>query len=396
MKRLLLILLIAFPCLSRAQGIAAQISSVDSLIYALIQTPTTPGSVTHGHEAYILYEIDSTLRALYNSIGASGNLQAVTALGNNTNTGIYVGATGSYTVPNTGTRIISTTEVQEYVGGVYQGGLASNVYQSVDLSSGNIGVIKAGRLTGVRTGLVPDEGTGVGLASTIVLHKTKDQITVGDTSTQGTKQTIYGDWCYKSGIPFSYMGDDGAGAWEAIFTSSTHGGTTTLHDDTTTGTLNQWLSLGSGTYAMLDDTAKGRNGLYLMTEHTYDSLVALAGFITPTSKSTLTNKRITTRDTAATSYTTNVTFNSDNYTGALISAQAGALNFVNFTGTPQPWDGFKIGIVDNGTPVALTWGTAFKGTSSASLPTTTVSGKVLLIQLVDVFNTWWCTGVVQQ
>lgn len=380
MKRLLLILLLAFPCLSRAQGIPGQISSVDSLIYALIQTPTTPGSVTHGHEAYILYEIDSTLRALYTAIGASGNLQAVTALGNTTTITTYFGnATTGCQLNSTGFTYNAggVNALQFPVGSVVDG---QNVISIKDANSAFRGGFGASLLTAARQWRFPDEGNA-GLPGTLVTHTTKDPITIGNIANQGTFHTIFGDWCYKSGIPFSYLGDDGAGAWEAILTSSTHGGTTTLHGDTAAGTLNQWFSLGSGTYAMLDDTAKGRNGLYIMTEHTYDSLVALAGFITPTSKSTLTNKRYTARDTSFTT-ATSVTFNTDRFDGGTISALASSIT-IGVSGTPTAKQSFVMEIWDNGSAQTLTFGASIVFGSSVTAPATTAGSttKPLTIQL---------------
>ena len=102
--------------------------------------------------------------------------------------------------------------------------------------------------------------------------------------------------------------------------------------------------------------------------------------VTPTNVVTLTNKRITARDSVATSFGGgSVAYNLDNYDGATISAQAAALNFVNPAGTPANKQFFNIAIKDNGSAQTLSWGTNFSGGGTNPLPLTTVAGKILIL-----------------
>lgn len=114
----------------------------------------------------------------------------------------------------------------------------------------------------------------------------------------------------------------------------------------------------------------------------YNTTWSTVGDVTTTGTQTLTNKRITKRVSTAASITSPLAWNSDNYDGYTITAQAGALTISADAGTPTDHQTMVFRIEDNGTARALTWTT---GSSKAfralgvTLPTTTVLGKVMKI-----------------
>jgi hypothetical protein len=113
------------------------------------------------------------------------------------------------------------------------------------------------------------------------------------------------------------------------------------------------------------------------------------------STQTLTNKRITDRVGSTTSSAT-PTINTDNYDAYSITALAEAITSMttNLSGTPTNFQMLLIRIKDNGTARAITWGTSFQS-GVATLPTTTVAGKTLLVGLMwdSVDSKWTCESV---
>jgi len=108
---------------------------------------------------------------------------------------------------------------------------------------------------------------------------------------------------------------------------------------------------------------------------------------------TLVNKRVTKRvGTIASS--SNPTINTDNYDVFKITALAtGVASFTtNLTGTPTDEQQLVIVIKDNNTARALTWGASFQSSGVASLPTTTVIGKIHRVGLVydTQVSRWVC------
>ena len=102
---------------------------------------------------------------------------------------------------------------------------------------------------------------------------------------------------------------------------------------------------------------------------------------------TLTNKRINKR-TSTTTSTATLTPSPANYDVYTLTAQAAALTIANPTGTINIGDTIAIYVTDDATARAISFGTYFKG-FGAALPTTTTSGKTLLItaQYYDT-NLW--------
>lgn len=106
---------------------------------------------------------------------------------------------------------------------------------------------------------------------------------------------------------------------------------------------------------------------------------------------TLTNKRITKRVTTITSNAT-PTVNTDNCDRVSITALAAAITSMttNLSGTPSDFDQLEYRIKDDGTARAITWGASF-ASRAATLPTTTVLGKVLTVMFEwDSVTSKWC------
>ncbi len=106
-------------------------------------------------------------------------------------------------------------------------------------------------------------------------------------------------------------------------------------------------------------------------------------YITTTSTSTLTNKRITKRVSSVTS-TSTLTMDSDSYDGYVITALATNMTIAAPTGTPTQLQPLLIRIKDNATARTLTWNSIFR-VVGVTLPTTTVISKYNIIGCV--YNT---------
>jgi hypothetical protein len=65
-----------------------------------------------------------------------------------------------------------------------------------------------------------------------------------------------------------------------------------------------------------------------------------------------------------------------------VTAQAAALNFANPTGTAVEGWGIVLRIKDNGTARAITWGAQYRAFGGGALPTTTVLGKTLYVNMI--------------
>jgi hypothetical protein len=76
-----------------------------------------------------------------------------------------------------------------------------------------------------------------------------------------------------------------------------------------------------------------------------------------------------------------------------ITAQAAAITSMttNLSGTPTNFQKLLIRIKDDGTARAITWGASFQS-GTATLPTTTVLGKTLMVGLMydSVDAKWTC------
>jgi hypothetical protein len=113
---------------------------------------------------------------------------------------------------------------------------------------------------------------------------------------------------------------------------------------------------------------------------------------------TLTNKRVPPRITTITSSAT-PTVNTDDCDMVTITALAAAITSMTsgLTGTPNNGEMLLYRIKDNGTARAITWGASFAA-AGASLPTTTVLGKVLHVLFIwdSVAAKWFCLSTAQE
>ena len=132
-----------------------------------ITTKTAPNSIPPTVVGSYFDQTGALLLELDALVGASGNLQAVTDLGNTT----------TDTIETNGGAFLAIDPV--YAG--YISVAARNIeFHSTGTPNATIAL---GGITANRGYLLPDEGTGSGTASTIVLHSTKDPILVTDPTT---------------------------------------------------------------------------------------------------------------------------------------------------------------------------------------------------------------------
>lgn len=147
-----------------------------------------------------------------------------------------------------------------------------------------------------------------------------------------------------------------------------------LTNNTTLASTDRLLVVDDGTTALQDTT-----------------ISVLSAYLAALTQ-TLTNKRITPRITTITSSAT-PTINTDDCDCVTITALAAAITSMttNLSGTPTNFQKLLIRIKDNGTARAITWGTSFQS-GSATLPTTTVLGKTLMVGLIydSVDSKWTC------
>lgn len=120
----------------------------------------------------------------------------------------------------------------------------------------------------------------------------------------------------------------------------------------------------------------------------------LLGYVTPTSTTTFTNKRITARVDSTTSSAT-PTINTDNIDTYKLTAQAVDITSftTNLTGTPT--DDQILHIIIKGTGArTISWGSSFEA-STVALPTTTVSTDRLDVYFIwnTATSKWRCGGV---
>jgi hypothetical protein len=165
------------------------------------------------------------------------------------------------------------------------------------------------------------------------------------------------------------------------------------------GTENIIASAYQGTLA--SRPAPGVSGRFYWATDTgglsYDNgtLWTPLGSFTPSSVTTLTNKRYTRRVVGIPQAAVPV-INTDNMDVAVITGLAQAITSftTSLTGTPVDGDMLLIRITDNGTARAIAWGAKFEA-STVALPTTTVVSTMLTVgfEWNIVTSAWRCVGV---
>lgn len=164
----------------------SDVAAVKSAIHTAVTIKTAPNSISPTDTGGNMEATCDLLTELYGLIGGAVALQGTLNAGNTANnTG---GNVSSFTLSNSSNQnLIAPDSVTiEDSGSVIQAALkvetgAGKVVLK-DPASANQGKILSGALTGARSVLLPNEGNGVGLASTLVTHTTKDPITVSSGS----------------------------------------------------------------------------------------------------------------------------------------------------------------------------------------------------------------------
>ncbi len=196
------------------------------------------------------------------------------------------------------------------------------------------------------------QAAAIALSATAKFHRISVCATAGDSAKLPT--AVANDW--------HYVRNDGAAACQ-LFGS----GTDTINGvATATG-----VSLPAGCGALFVSTVANAWTTSLLPA----DFAALA--------QTLTNKRITPVVVSAASYTTDTgtSLSWDTADEFIITAQAGALEFNNPSGTPTPGQVILVRIKDDGTARALTYDTQYRAIGIA-LSSTTVISKTLYLALV--------------
>lgn len=161
---------------------------------ALLNTNVTSKTGSHSITPLnVGYSIDSAFQLMlsFSTLTCGCDLQNIL---NNGNAASDASGVNSFTLTSSS---ISRTLTVEPNGisiddlGASQGGIYMQPNATLflkDASTSNLGKIRTGVISSTRTLLIPDEGNGVGLSSTIVTHTTKDSLLVG--SIVGQNSTI--------------------------------------------------------------------------------------------------------------------------------------------------------------------------------------------------------------
>jgi hypothetical protein len=118
--------------------------------------------------------------------------------------------------------------------------------------------------------------------------------------------------------------------------------------------------------------------------------------VSPSSTTTLSNKRITKRVYAYAAPGATPTIDTDNYDVVNMTGLTTPITSMttDLSGTPNSFDSLILGFTDNGTPAGITWGTSFEA-STIALPTTTVASALLLVGFLwnPTTSKWRCVAV---
>jgi hypothetical protein len=325
------------------------------------------------------------LAQLYALIGTAGNLQAVTAAGNSTTYPIYSGS-GTSISPNTGVKLNFGGVEQFFNSGNYLGYLG-NVSTGLTLAIYNstfLGSLYSGPLTANRNWLLPDEGNGVGLGSTIVLHKTQYPDTIGNPLTQASVIMVQGIQAWAGGRRTYFAGDNGGGGGIQLMYSPGHGGITEWDPDTSASGLSQaWAPPMSTVLAGRDDTVSSPKA------GSMGKLLTPTSGVTPTGTYTLINKRWVPRHHDTTTWAT-PTINTDLYEDYSFTAHAANITSVAFSGTPN--EGQTMCLHFKGTATRTITGWSGVNASTIPLPLTTAGTAILNVSFIYTNAAWYVMG----
>ena len=121
----------------------------------------------------------------------------------------------------------------------------------------------------------------------------------------------------------------------------------------------------------------GTSSQFLKADGSVDS----STYITPTSTTTLTNKRVSERVTSVSDSAT-PTPSADTDDMYIITGLTQTATFAAPTGTPTQGQKIVIRVKDNGTARTLAWNAIYRGSSDLSLPTITVASKTMYLGFI--------------
>ncbi len=188
MKKLIISLsFILCAIISRAQTIGNTVDTIRLINDTAITGQTRVHGVTHQIEGFIIDTALGLIKRAAASIGTSPTLQIVTDNGNATTDDVIINSTskGFKAVNGLTSTYLTGFNITTFSGATRQSflGIFGGVPELIlkDHTTSWTGIIQSGPLTANRTILIPDEltATGVGIASTILLHTSKSPLVIG-------------------------------------------------------------------------------------------------------------------------------------------------------------------------------------------------------------------------
>lgn len=171
--------------------ILTRLTAQRALTNTNITTKTGAGSITPRNVGYSDDSIMAIMYSLAGLTGAAGDLDAVLTLGNTSDLDVVIDKNGLEGEFKTKHMYNGCQVIHDPSGGgseypvTFMGRVGGNNVLYLRDAFGYFGYMGAGSLTADRKVLLPDEGDGVGLDATLVLHTTANPITVTSGSNTG-------------------------------------------------------------------------------------------------------------------------------------------------------------------------------------------------------------------